>query len=60
MRELEEVHLLHVNVLVRNTPGVPVEALEEATAGMAAKKTAIVIEPQRFISWDHGKLGGVY
>jgi len=60
VRGVEEVHRLHVNVLVRNQPDVPVDALEKATASMAHKKTAILVEPQRFISWDHGKLDGIY
>ncbi len=60
VRDVEEVHRLHMAVLVRNQPEVPVEALEQATASMAAKKTAILIEPQRFVSWDHRKLDVVY
>jgi hypothetical protein len=34
--------------------------LEKATASMVAKKTAIVIQPERFVTWDHSKLAGVY
>lgn len=60
IREHDEVHRLHMAVLVRNQPEVPVELLERATASMVSKKTAIVIEPSRFITWDHSKLGGVY
>jgi hypothetical protein len=47
-------------VLVRNQPDVPVDVLEKATASMVSKKTAIVIEPERTISWDHGKLDVAY
>ena len=58
--EHDEVHRLHLAVLVRNQPEVPVDLLEKATASMVSKKTAIVIEPEKFISWDHSKLGGIY
>lgn len=60
IREHDEVHRLHMAVLVRNQPDVPEEVLEKATASMVSKKTAIVIKPERFITWDHSKLGGVY
>jgi PPOX class probable F420-dependent enzyme len=60
VQEHEEVHRLHMAVLVRNQPEVPVDLLEKATASMVAKKTAIVIQPERFVTWDHSKLAGVY
>ena len=60
VQEHEEVHRLHMLVLVRNQPEVPVDLLEKATASMVAKKTAIVIQPERFVTWDHSKLAGVY
>jgi len=60
VQEHDEVHRLHMAVLVRNQPEVPVDLLEKATLPMVPKKTAIVIEPERFVSWDHGKLGGIY
>ena len=56
----DEVHRLHLAVLVRNQPEIPNEVLEKATASMVSKKTAIVIEPERMISWDHGKLDVAY
>jgi PPOX class probable F420-dependent enzyme len=58
--EVEDVHRLHMAVLVRNTPEIPKDALEKATASMAAKKTAILVKPDRVMSWDHTKLGGIY
>lgn len=59
--DLEEVHRLHLAVLRRNNSrGYPDEMLEEATRGMAPKKTAIRVRPVRIVSWDHSKLGGVY
>ncbi|MGH0037304.1 MAG: pyridoxamine 5'-phosphate oxidase family protein [Myxococcota bacterium] len=60
IRDVEDVHRLHMEVLRRNTPELGEEVIEKASRAMAPKKTAIVIEPDRFVSWDHGKLGGVY
>jgi len=36
------------------------EELESAFGRHAAKNTAVVVEPQRVVSWDHTKLGGAY
>ncbi len=36
------------------------EALEQAFGKFAPKNTAVVVEPDRIISWDHTKLGGAY
>jgi PPOX class probable F420-dependent enzyme len=36
------------------------EALEAAFGDYAAKNTAVVVEPERVISWDHTKLAGAY
>jgi len=58
--EVERVHELHMKVLRRNTPEVPDEVLERASRSMAPKKTAILIRPEKVVSWDHGKLGGTY
>ncbi len=60
IRDHHEVHRLHMAVVARNTPEVPIDVLEKAVAAMVPKKTAIVIEPEKFISWDHGKLRGSY
>lgn len=35
-------------------------ALEQAFGKFAPKNTAVVVEPDRIISWDHTKLGGAY
>ena len=35
-------------------------ALEAAFGRFAPKNTAVVVEPDRVASWDHGKLGGGY
>lgn len=46
-------------------PGSPAgsvddDAVRAAFEGYAAKNTAVIVEPQRVISWDHTKLGGGY
>lgn len=56
--DLDEVHRLHMAVLLRNnSKGYPEELLEEATRSMAHKKTAVRIRPSRIVSWDHSRLG---
>lgn len=60
VRDVERVHELHLKVLLRNSGDIPREILEKASRGMAPKKTAILVVPQRVISWDHSKLGGIY
>ena len=47
-------------VLLRNTPEIPKATLEKVSLGMSAKKTAILIKPDRVMSWDHTKLDGIY
>ena len=58
--DVERVHALHMRVLLRNTPEVPEEVLEKASRDMARKKTAILVRPEKIVSWDHAKLGGIY
>lgn len=36
------------------------EALRDAVRGTAPKRTGIRVRPERIVSWDHSKLGGVY
>jgi PPOX class probable F420-dependent enzyme len=62
VRDVERVHDLHMQVLLRNTPEIPKDVLEEATKSMAHKKTAILLRPAecKVASWDHSKLGGIY
>lgn len=36
------------------------DELEAAFGRFAPKNTAVVVEPERVITWDHTKLGGVY
>lgn len=57
----EKVHELSLAVLLRNAPeGAPREALEQVSRAQAPKKTAIVVRPEKIMSWDHSKLGGIY
>jgi PPOX class probable F420-dependent enzyme len=36
------------------------EGVRNAVRGTAPKRTGIRIRPERIVSWDHSKLGGVY
>ena len=58
--DVDEVHRMHMAVLRRNTPEIPEDVLDKAIAAMAPKKTAILIKPEKVMSWDHSKLGGTY
>ena len=46
--------------MLRNQPEIPEEHFESAVALWAAKRTAVVVEAEKVITWDHGKLGGGY
>ena len=54
----EKVHPLALAVMTRNQPDIDEELLDQAAAHMAAKRTAVIVEPEKVISWDHRKLGG--
>ncbi|MGA0238923.1 MAG: pyridoxamine 5'-phosphate oxidase family protein [Acidimicrobiales bacterium] len=51
-----DVHPLARAVLTRNQPEIPPELLEEAAKHMATKRTAVIVEPAKTVSWDHTKL----
>jgi len=55
-----EVHPLALAVMRRNQPDIPEDLLDQAAQQMAAKRTAVMIEPTRVVSWDHTKLGSAY
>jgi hypothetical protein len=38
----------------------PSDDLRPMIAKQAAKRVAVRIDAERIVSWDHGKLGGVY
>ncbi len=54
------VHPLALAVMTRNQPDIDPELLETAAQQMAAKRTAVVVRPDKIVSWDHTKLGGSY
>ncbi|MDG1368076.1 MAG: pyridoxamine 5'-phosphate oxidase family protein [Acidimicrobiales bacterium] len=54
--EPSAVHPLALEVLTRNQPEIPLELLEQAAEHMASKRTAVIVEPIKTISWDHTKL----
>jgi PPOX class probable F420-dependent enzyme len=58
--DFDGVHAMHMAVLRRNTPEIPEETLDKVSRGMAAKKTAILVKPEKVMSWDHSKLAGIY
>jgi len=43
-----------------NAPGVDPAVMRETLRRTAAKRVAIRVRPERTVSWDHAKLGGVY
>ena len=44
----------------KSTPEVPPDNIDEAVKQLAAKRSAVVVRPQKIASWDHRKLGGTY
>lgn len=57
----EAVVRYHVAVLERNNDeGLDSAMIEQVVRDMAAKKTTILVRPERCYSWDHRKLGGKY
>ena len=56
----DPAHVLQVfsAIEARNRVGDPPDP--ETFAAAALKRTAILIDVERTISWDHGKLGGVH
>jgi PPOX class probable F420-dependent enzyme len=56
----EVVHRYALEVMSRNQPGLPRETLDTVAKDMATKRTAVVIKPEKIVTWDHRKLGGNY
>lgn len=52
--------LTHVSARRRESAGADAQAMREALRAQARKRVALRIHPERVISWDHRKLGGVY
>lgn len=61
-RDLEAVldTLGRVAARNRNAPGVDTTVMRDSLRRTAAKRVAIRVRPERIVSWDHAKLGGVY
>ncbi|MBP17195.1 MAG: PPOX class F420-dependent enzyme [Acidimicrobiaceae bacterium] len=47
-------------VIRRNQPEIPEEHVPAAAVQMAAKRTAVVVVPEKVVSWDHTKLGDTF
>ena len=56
----DKVHGLANQVMIRNNPDVPAEAMDQAAKQLAAKRSAIVVRLEKVVTWDHRKLGGSY
>jgi PPOX class probable F420-dependent enzyme len=54
------VHPYALAVMRRNQPEIPEEHLEAAAKVLASKRTAVIVKPEKIVSWDHRKLGGTY
>jgi len=53
------LHTVAASVVERYM-GVSGADAEVAAATLMNKRSAVVIHPERIVSWDHGKLGGTY
>ena len=63
VREPEAVTEVLVLVNGRSIDGMQdanADQIRAAVAGTAPKRTGIRVRPQKVVSWDHGKLAGVY
>jgi len=64
VREQEAVLDILAKVTAKNTGGAgntaDPEALRKGLMATVPKRTGIRIRPERIVSWDHRKLGGVY
>ncbi len=54
------VHPYALAVMKRNQPEIPAEQLEAAAKVLASKRTAVIVKPEKIVSWDHRKLVGAY
>ena len=44
----------------KNNPGLTDEQQNAAAKIMSVKRTAVVVKPEKIVSWDHRRLGGRY
>jgi len=54
----DEVRRVARAVMRRYEPDIPEEHFEGAVELWAAKRTVVIVEPEKVITWDHSKLGG--
>jgi hypothetical protein len=54
------VHPYALAVMKRNQPDIPEAALDQVAKQLSSKRTAVIVKPERIVSWDHRKLGGTY
>lgn len=52
--------LVAINAKGRSLDAAARAALRESVGGTAAKRVVLKFTPERYISWDHAKLGGRY
>ena len=52
--------LVKINIKGRQAAPQEIEQLTAAVAGTAEKRVVLKFTPERYVSWDHGKLGGRY
>ena len=59
---IDDKGILHqiASSVVERYMGVSGEAAEQAAQMLMNKRSAVVIHPERIVSWDHSKLGGTY
>ncbi len=55
----EDVQKYAGAVIARNH-GISTGDAHNAAAALASKRTAVVVKPEKIVSWDHTKLGGTY
>ena len=62
VREPEAVLACLERITARNAgaPGPAPAVMRETLRRTAAKRVALRVRPERVVSWDHAKLGGVY
>ena len=60
VRDTDRLHGLALEVMKRNQPEIPEAMLDDVAKQMAAKRTGVVIHPEKVVSWDHRKLDVAY
>ena len=56
----ERVHVLARAVMRRNQPALTDEQVDQVSKMMARKRTAVIVHPEKIVSWDHRKLDVPY